>query len=372
MVGKRELGVVRMRHVQAHPRHRPVDLLGRPRWPRRSSSDPEVETVIGVDRTPPKVELERTEFVQVADSHSLIRRIVDAAEIDTVVDTRLVVDSIVTTPRRAHENNVIGTMNVLAACGGPDSPVRKLVFKSSAHYYGCEQDDPAFFTEDDAPPAPAAHAAREATSSRPSAPSRSSPTATRRRPSPCCASPTALGPAAARPRTTGSSICRRPDDPRLRPALPVHPRGRHRRLPRARGRATTSTASSTAPPTACSPSREVVDLLGKPICPLLPPWGTGLAARRAAPRRRAAAAPRCCSQLRFGRGLDNRRSRRPASATATRRARRSCKLREHQRLAPIMRGVRASATATSARSRSSCAAARASAPGGAPLRPRAR
>ena len=26
--------------------------------------------------------------------------------------------------------------------------MRKLVFKSSAHYYGCEHDDPAFFTED--------------------------------------------------------------------------------------------------------------------------------------------------------------------------------------------------------------------------------
>src|SRR5215217_5895829 len=110
--------------------------------------DPEIETVIGIDRTPPKVALERTEFVQVSDAHSLIRRIVDAAEIDTVVDTRLVVDAIVTTPRRAHENNVIGTMNVLAACGGSDSPVRKLVFKSSAHVYGCEQDDPAFFTEE--------------------------------------------------------------------------------------------------------------------------------------------------------------------------------------------------------------------------------
>src|ERR1700710_1594074 len=92
--------------------------------------DPGIETVIGIDRTPPKVALERTEFVQVSDAHSLIRRIVDAAEIDTVVDTRLVVDSIVTTPRRAHENNVIGTMNVLAACGGTDSSVRKLVFKS--------------------------------------------------------------------------------------------------------------------------------------------------------------------------------------------------------------------------------------------------
>ncbi|MGH2982500.1 MAG: NAD-dependent epimerase/dehydratase family protein, partial [Solirubrobacterales bacterium] len=43
---------------------------------------------------------------------------------------------------------VIGTMNILAACAGADSPVRKLIFKSSAHWYGCEQEDPAFFTEE--------------------------------------------------------------------------------------------------------------------------------------------------------------------------------------------------------------------------------
>ena len=109
--------------------------------------DPSIEAIIGVDKSPPKVALERTEFVRVEDHHSLIRRIVQAAEIDTVVDTRLVADAIVTSPRLAHENNVIGTMNVLAACGGPDSFVKKVVFKSTARYYGCEQDDPAFFTE---------------------------------------------------------------------------------------------------------------------------------------------------------------------------------------------------------------------------------
>ena len=106
----------------------------------------EIEAIIGVDNRDPKVELERTEFVRVTNQHGLLRRIVDAAEIDTVVDSRLVVDSTVTTGRKAHENNVIGTMNLLAACSGPDSTVRKFVFKSSAHYYGCEQDDPAFFT----------------------------------------------------------------------------------------------------------------------------------------------------------------------------------------------------------------------------------
>ena len=65
-----------------------------------------------------------------------------------MVDTRLAVDSIWQPARAAHENNVIGTMNIVTACDGADSPVRKFVFKSSAHYYGCEQDDPAFFTEE--------------------------------------------------------------------------------------------------------------------------------------------------------------------------------------------------------------------------------
>jgi UDP-glucose 4-epimerase len=117
--------------------------------------DPEVEAIIGVDNRDPTRELERTEFVRVGAQHSLIRRIVQAAEIDTVVDTRLVVDSVTTSPRLAHENNVIGTMNIIAACSGDDTPVRKFVFKSSGHYYGCEQDDPAFFTEKMRRPHPA-------------------------------------------------------------------------------------------------------------------------------------------------------------------------------------------------------------------------
>jgi len=108
----------------------------------------DVDVIVGVDVEDPSRELERTEFVRVSNQHALIRRIVRAAEIDTVVDTRLVVDSMRTSPRLSHENNVIGTLNIIAACAEADSPVRKLVFKSSAHYYGCERDDPAFFTEE--------------------------------------------------------------------------------------------------------------------------------------------------------------------------------------------------------------------------------
>ena len=107
-----------------------------------------IEAIIGVDNRAPTRELERTEFVKVSNQHSLLQRIVRAAEIDTVIDTRLVVNSLMAPPRMAHENNVIGTMNILAACTGADSPVRKFIFKSSTHYYGSEQDDPAFFTEE--------------------------------------------------------------------------------------------------------------------------------------------------------------------------------------------------------------------------------
>jgi len=106
-----------------------------------------VEAIIGVDSREPTVELERTEFVHVHNQHSLLQRIIRAAEIDTVIDARLTVNSLEGSAREIHENNVIGTMNILAACSGPDSPVRKVVFKSSTYYYGAEQDDPAFFTE---------------------------------------------------------------------------------------------------------------------------------------------------------------------------------------------------------------------------------
>src|SRR4051794_18226129 len=113
-------------------------------------ADPDNEAIIAVSPDDPSCALERTEYVRVGTQHGLLRRIVHAARIDTVVDTRLIVDPATAERvgrRLAHEMNVLGTMNVLAACGGPDSPVTKVVFKSSAHYYGCERDDPAFFTE---------------------------------------------------------------------------------------------------------------------------------------------------------------------------------------------------------------------------------
>src|SRR2546423_8720833 len=94
-------------------------------------ADESVEAIIAVDNEEPQVELDRTEYVKVGAQHALLRRVVEAAEIDTVVDTRLVVGSSPTSSSKAPENNVIGTMNILAACSAAGSPGRKVAFKSS-------------------------------------------------------------------------------------------------------------------------------------------------------------------------------------------------------------------------------------------------
>jgi UDP-glucose 4-epimerase len=298
--------------------------------------DPAVEAIIGVDRTPPKVELERTEFVQVADSHSLIRRIVEAAEIDTVVDTRLVVDSIVTTSRRAHENNVIGTMNVLAACDGPASPVRKVVFRSSAHWYGCEQDDPAFFTERMSrrhpPRTPLEKDIVEAeTAVREFAERNPEVTVTRLR------FADGLGPDL---RTSWSRLFNLPAVPAI---LGFDPRLQFIHEDDIAGCLEHAVRSDIAGVYNCAADgvlalSEIAGLLGKPFAPLLPPIATGLAAG-VAKRVGIRLPPEVLQQMRFGRGLDNRllkatgyRYRHTTRETVQR-------LGEHQRVEPILRGA---------------------------------
>jgi UDP-glucose 4-epimerase len=295
--------------------------------------DPGVEAIIGVDRRPPKVELHRTEYVRVTDSHSLIRRIVEAAEIDTVVDTRLVVDSIVTSPRLAHENNVMGTMNVLAACGGEGNPVRKVVFKSSAHYYGAEQDDPAFFTEAmDRPHAPrtpierdivdAERAVREFALRHPHV------TVTVLR------FANGLGPAL---RTSLSQLFSLPAVPGILGFDPrfqfIHEDDLAGCLEHAVRHDIEGVYNGAADGVLIL--SEVAGLLGKRFAPVLPPVGTSLAAsalRRAGLR----ISPETLGLLRYGRGLDNRKLK--ATGYRYRYTSREAviKLREHQRLAAIL------------------------------------
>ena len=116
----------------------------------RLEAVPSIERIVAIDTDTPPVELQRTDFVRADIRHSLIGKLLQTLEIDTVVHAGLIVDPRRARPRAVHETNVIGTLNLMAACGAPGSPVRKLVVKSSSAVYGAESDDPSIWGEDTA------------------------------------------------------------------------------------------------------------------------------------------------------------------------------------------------------------------------------
>lgn len=136
----------------ASPKRR-VLVTGVSRWwgalvVQRLLEERTVVEVIGIDTEDPGHDLGRADFVRVDVRHSLIGKLVRAVGIDTVVHTATTIDSFDLGPRRAHEVNVIGTLNLLAGCAGQDSPVRRFVLKSSAHVYGSGFRLPAALRED--------------------------------------------------------------------------------------------------------------------------------------------------------------------------------------------------------------------------------
>lgn len=108
----------------------------------------DVDTIVGVDTSEPPLPLERTEFVKSGSDFSILHRIVEATQVDTVVHTHLEVDSTRASGRVLHDTNVIATMNLLAAAGAAGSPVRRMVVKSSTLVYGATYRDPYYFHED--------------------------------------------------------------------------------------------------------------------------------------------------------------------------------------------------------------------------------
>src|SRR5580700_8472374 len=81
----------------------------------------DVDVIVGLDTKEPNVPLERTEFVRADQSYSILSRIVQATQVDTLLHTFLVTDSTTVSARQLHEQNVIGTMNLLAAAGAAGS-----------------------------------------------------------------------------------------------------------------------------------------------------------------------------------------------------------------------------------------------------------
>jgi UDP-glucose 4-epimerase len=113
----------------------------------RLSEDPSIERVIGVDVEPPKTDVGRTEFVRADIRNPIIAKVIASAQVDTVAHMAVIATPFGAGGRTAmKEINVIGTMQLLAACQKAPS-VRKLVVKSTTAVYGSSSRDPALFAE---------------------------------------------------------------------------------------------------------------------------------------------------------------------------------------------------------------------------------
>ncbi|MEP9362426.1 NAD-dependent epimerase/dehydratase family protein [Nocardioides sp. CN2-186] len=121
--------------------------LGR-RFARAAAADPSIGRVIGVDAIPPRGDIGDVSFVRADIRNPVIAKIIVKEDVDTVVHM-----SVIATPGSAggrntmKELNVIGTMQLLAACQKAPG-LRALVVKSTTTVYGASSRDPAMFTED--------------------------------------------------------------------------------------------------------------------------------------------------------------------------------------------------------------------------------
>jgi UDP-glucose 4-epimerase len=114
----------------------------------RLERDPEVEHVAGLDTRRPKVELDRTEFIAADIRDPKIGRLIAGTRVDTIVHEQIVRQPGPGMSSRAmHDINVIGTLQLLAACERVPT-LSTIVVRGSAGVYGAEPHAPQFFREE--------------------------------------------------------------------------------------------------------------------------------------------------------------------------------------------------------------------------------
>lgn len=109
--------------------------------------------VVGVDLTPPRRDLGSVTFVRADLRGPTIPSFLERHEVHTVVHCGLQIEEVITSPAAAKEANILGTMQLIAAC--QQSPgVRHVVLRSSGQVYGSSPLDPARYAEDTVPRRP--------------------------------------------------------------------------------------------------------------------------------------------------------------------------------------------------------------------------
>jgi UDP-glucose 4-epimerase len=109
--------------------------------------DPAFDYVAGLDTRRPRALLEQTELIEADIRNPVISRLIPQVEVDTVVHNQIVRrPGPGMSPRTMHDINVIGSLQLLAACEKSDS-VQTIVIRGSAGIYGAEPQAPQFFDE---------------------------------------------------------------------------------------------------------------------------------------------------------------------------------------------------------------------------------
>lgn len=123
------------------------------RLAKRLEKDDSIEAIIGVDIDEPSVPLKKFEFVRVDIRNPLIARVIEASGADVLVHTNISSSPAILGGRsQMKENNVMGTMQLLAAAQRAEK-LKKVIVKSSSAIYGSGPGEPSLLPED--------HAARQ-------------------------------------------------------------------------------------------------------------------------------------------------------------------------------------------------------------------
>jgi UDP-glucose 4-epimerase len=110
--------------------------------------DPDVEYVAGLDTRRPKLRLEQTEFIAADIRDPQIGQLIPPTGVDTIVHEQIVRQpGPGMSPQAMHDINVIGSLQLLAACERVPT-LRTIVVRGSAGVYGAEPQAPQFFTEE--------------------------------------------------------------------------------------------------------------------------------------------------------------------------------------------------------------------------------
>ena len=120
------------------------------RLAKRLEHSENIDHLVGVDLEEPPVDIKGLEFIRADIRNPLVARVLETTEVDALIHT-----NITSSPQRLggrsqmKENNVIGTLQLLAAAQRAER-LTKVVMKSSSAVYGSSPTEPSIITEDHA------------------------------------------------------------------------------------------------------------------------------------------------------------------------------------------------------------------------------